>query len=433
LSARVLFVAPSAYLLSGLAGWLDYLLPGLERCGWKPVLGLVEGAQFHLPDAYLKAHPCECAMAIACHTATPLGRQSAIRKAIRSCQAELVLSVNIPDVFPAMAGLCRQRKAPACAMTLHGISPCLDADARRYAAVLDGVIASNRLACALAAASVPSDRVYYAPYGVAVPVEPPPVARPNPHTYLEVLYAGRLDQAQKRVRDIPAVAAALVRRGVAARFRFAGDGPERESLAAAMALVPEPVETVFLGSLSPRMLQDEYRRASALLVTSEWETGPIVAWEAMATGLPVVISRYTGSGLEAALEDGRNCLQFAVGDAEGAAACLARLATDRSLTETLGAAGRQRVRERYTQEVSVRKWSDAFDRILARPTRRTPWPQPGWCDRVKENVRVLLGRRWMAEEPGGEWPFTHSRGAVMLEDAFMRTARRMDGFKEEVL
>jgi len=47
----LLFVAPSAYPLGGLATWLDYLVPGLRDKGWKVTIGLTAG-QFHNVDAY---------------------------------------------------------------------------------------------------------------------------------------------------------------------------------------------------------------------------------------------------------------------------------------------------------------------------------------------------------------------------------------------
>ena len=62
-----------------------------------------------------------------------------------------------------------------------------------------------------------------------------------------------------------------------------------------------------------------------VIIFSHWETGPLVAWEAMAHGAVLVTSRYVGSGLEGSLRDGENCLMYPVGDMASAADCLARL------------------------------------------------------------------------------------------------------------
>src|SRR5690349_18307661 len=40
---NILFVAPSAYPLGGVATWLDYVVPGLRHRNWKVTLGLVQG------------------------------------------------------------------------------------------------------------------------------------------------------------------------------------------------------------------------------------------------------------------------------------------------------------------------------------------------------------------------------------------------------
>ena len=54
--------------------------------------------------------------------------------------------------------------------------------------------------------------------------------------------------------------------------------------------------TRFLGVLDAAALRRAYGEAGCLLLTSAWETGPLVVWEAMAAGLPVVSAAYTGSG-----------------------------------------------------------------------------------------------------------------------------------------
>ena len=431
MSGRVLFAAPSAYVLSGLAGWLDYLIPGLERQGWDPLLGLVEGPRFHRPDAYLAAHPCQRVVRIPCRTCTPAGRHAALVRTLRRYRPDIVASVNIPDLYGAAAALRGTGAAPACVMTLHGISACLTADMRRYADVLDAVIATNRLACRLATQALGDDgRVHYAAYGVPVP-ECLPERHPQPAGRLTVLYAGRLDQPQKRVLDIPRVAGRLAGLGIDAAFRFAGDGPERARLEAAMAGVGSRTPAVFLGALSPQDLQAEYRQASVVLIASDWETGPLVLWEAMAAGCPVVSSTYTGSGAEAALQDGSTCLTFDVGDVEGAALALQRLATSPELALALAARGYGLVQARYTQEASVRQWAGAFARIREQPRRRGAWPRPSVAERAREWLRGRIGRCGLCDEAGGEWPYTHSPGAALDEASFLKAARAMDHQEEQ--
>ena len=53
---RLLFVAPSAYLLGGVQEWLATLLPDLEAAGHRVQLALPDG-RLHRFDAYCRAFP----------------------------------------------------------------------------------------------------------------------------------------------------------------------------------------------------------------------------------------------------------------------------------------------------------------------------------------------------------------------------------------
>jgi glycosyltransferase involved in cell wall biosynthesis len=66
----------------------------------------------------------------------------------------------------------------------------------------------------------------------------------------------------------------------------------------------------------------------------------------MAAGLPVIASRV--GGLPEAVVDGATGLLVPPADVPALAAAIARLAADRALACRLGAAGRARVRERFT-------------------------------------------------------------------------------------
>ena len=160
-------------------------------------------------------------------------------------------------------------------------------------------------------------------------------------------------------------------------------------------------------------MRDGSAEADALLVLSDWETGPIVAWEAMAEGVPVVCSRYIGSGAERALVDGENCLMFPIGDMRAAAAAIGRL-RDPDVAAKLSQAGPALIEQRYSHEISIACWDQAFASILALPPL-APAPAPvalkssGRLDdwfgpRVGDGLRRALGRDYKHAEPGGEWP-----------------------------
>lgn len=414
MSRRLLFLAPSAYALGGVADWLDYLLPGLEQKGWRCTLGLTTG-RFHNAESYLLVHPWKKVVAIDCATGSREGRIKAIEAALRRTQPDIVVVVNVADAYEAVRRMrLRNEALPRMVVTLHGLQGDLLADVGSEASVVDGVIATNMLTHRLAGQSLgAADRVFYAPYGVQIqePVRRTCVSASS----IRLLYCGRLEQDQKRILDLPSVLANLRRERVDVHLSIAGGGPDESLLRRALAAHDLESNVSFLGILSPRALASAYQRHDALIVTSSWETGPIVAWEAMSHGLPVVSSKYVGSGLEGALVDDVNCLLFAVGDMLEASSKVKRL-LDPEIGVRLAESGLDLVRCRYNRDISIRHWSFALDRVAALPTRPMPLrgtriPPSGRLDRLLgvragERLRSALGRSYRHTSAGGEWPHT---------------------------
>jgi len=430
-----LFVAPSAYPLGGVAVWLDYLAVALQRAGWAVTAGLVSG-HCHDVAAYRSAYPSLPAEEIRNFTGSAEGRIRAIERALVQLRPDIVVGVNIVDVYVAAQRVRQSGQALKVVMSLHGIAADLLADLAREAPWLDAVIATNRLACCLCSeqAGMPPERVLYAPYGVNIDslAENNRSPRGSP---LRIVWVGRLEQAQKRVHDLRAIATELDRLGFDYLLRIAGDGPERAQVLQSLEPWITRGTVEYLGALPAADLGPMvYAHADALLLTSMWETGPIVVWEAMAAGTAVVTSRYIGSGLEAALQPGLNCLAFGVGDAAGAARQLARLDADGNFHAALVRNGRALVRERYSVDASVMSWAQCLDEVMALPAQMAPvrtWqPLPsGRLDRLlgvgpAETVRKLLGLSHVHQEPGGEWPHTAHAGAD--EDELLRQAAILD-------
>ena len=345
---------------------------------------------------------------------------------------DVVLSVNLADVYEAVRRLrWRNRQWHAkVALALHGLESCLLSDIGQEADLLDGVIGTNRLSVAVAReAGIAPERVQYAPYGVpGVPLDHCVIHR-RP---LRLLYAGRIEQEQKRVLDLALILRGVVDLGVDARLSVAGSGPsdfEFRSLIESCGL-SSIVE--WLGELNSASLGRAYRSHDALVITSEWETGPIVAWEAMSHGLPVVSSRYIGSGLEGALVDGGTALLFDVGDIAGAVQTVARLRDD-DLRRSIIAGGHALVSERYSRKASVSAWDRALTSVLDAPALPATQPRlsapSGRLDRWfgverAEDFRRLLRIRFVPDSPGAAWPHTGSSSSGQA--AFLDRARLID-------
>ncbi|MFD9791209.1 glycosyltransferase family 4 protein [Streptomyces sp. NPDC059070] len=103
----------------------------------------------------------------------------------------------------------------------------------------------------------------------------------------------------------------------------------------------------FVKGISDAELVDLVRSAQISCVPSLYEGFSLPAAEAMATGTPLVAT--TGGAIpEVAGPDGETCLAVPPGEPQALAAALVRLLGDPELRVRLGAAGRQRVLDRFT-------------------------------------------------------------------------------------
>lgn len=440
-AGRLLFLAPSAYPLGGVATWLDYIVPGLRGRGWDVTLGLVEGL-YHDVDAYLKVHPDPRVVRVPYGTGTYEGRVRRLRGAMRRVRPDAVIAVNIGEA-PAAIERLRVSSAwsPRLVTTLHGLHTDLTAGGGAWAHVTDAVICTNRLTCALVAksGSLAEERVHYSPYGVEIPDRVRSTSSGDGERPLHIAFVGRLEDEQKRVRDLASVVGELDRRGADYELVVAGGGPDEALLRSGMANAAAKGRVRFLGTLSGAALAEcVYGWADALLITSCWETGPIVAWEAMAHGSVVVTSRYVGSGLEGSLVDGENCLMFPIGGAAAAVDCLLRLG-DFQFADRIRRGGAALVRARYSKAVSIAAWDACLRRIMMEAPRALPpghrpaadLPPSGRLDCLlgpwwAENIREALHLTYRHSEAGSEWPHA-SRGWPEETEEFWKLAMALDG------
>ena len=121
----------------------------------------------------------------------------------------------------------------------------------------------------------------------------------------------------------------------------AGDGAQREELAARAAALGVADRVRWLGWQPKEALPDLYRGADVLVNPSLYEGSPNVVLEAMASGLPTVASDTPGN--RSVVRPDVNGLLFPLAEPAALRAALARLAADRTLAARLGAAGRARV------------------------------------------------------------------------------------------
>jgi glycosyltransferase involved in cell wall biosynthesis len=422
---KILFFAPSAYLLGGVQDWLADLVPGIRREGHDVTVAVPDGV-FHCFESYRKAYPELACISLRNPTGSQEGRIQCILNCIDLVKPELIVGVNIAALYPAVARLrLLGGLVGKLIITLHAIEADYLEDLRQFRSIIDAVVVTNKLTGALVAQEslIPNERILYAPYGVKMST--PKLPLPMSDDLLRIAWVGRFEQTQKRVHDLVSILKRLDSISIPFCLSLAGDGPEATSLREQLEPWIRTDQVRWLGRLDRHQLQHQvYDQSDVLLITSSWETGPIVAWEAIAAGLVVVSSRYVGSGAEGALKDGQTALLFSVGDCEAAASALAKL-LDSNLRASLADSALEMVRNRYSDSASLAAWLKVFSISMELPPLPLDYAEFGrfsatvpsgrfdsWLGVTRaEYLRRFLGLNFRHLSAGSEWPHSlHGAG-----------------------
>jgi glycosyltransferase involved in cell wall biosynthesis len=248
--------------------------------------------------------------------------------------ADLVHGHWLPSGFPA-----RLTRKPY-VLTVHGTDAEL---ARRAPSFFRPLVRGARVVTCVSesltgiARSLGARDVRVVPVGVTVP-DAVSEADDPPH----VLFIGRLAE-EKGVLELLDAARGLP-------LVVVGDGPLRDRVPDAIGFIP------------PRELEAYLDRAAVVVCPSRREGYGVVARQAMAHGRPVVAT--TVGGLPEAVVDGGTGLLVPAGDSGALRAALERLLSDGELRRKLGAAGRDRVRERFSRAVAARQTLEAYEAAL---------------------------------------------------------------------
>jgi glycosyltransferase involved in cell wall biosynthesis len=217
--------------------------------------------------------------------------------------------------------------------------------ARRAPRLVRGTLRGARLviaastALAQAASLLGAREVRVIPSGVDLPAAAGQEADPP-----EVLYAGRLSE-EKGVLE-------LVEATDGMNLIVAGDGPLRGRMPFARGFVPHDE------------LERLYARAAVVVCPSRREGFGVACLEAMAHGRPVVATDV--GGLRDLVVDGETGLVVPPRDPAALRAALEQLLADPKLRQRLGAAGRQRARERFSWDAVTSAVVDAYAEAVGR-------------------------------------------------------------------
>ena len=189
------------------------------------------------------------------------------------------------------------------------------------------------------------------------------------------LFAGKL-QDKKRPEDLLQALALLQRRNDPperpVHLLIVGSGQLEERCRSRVASEGLPVS--FAGFLNQSEIAAAYAATDCLVLPSDHgETWGLVVNEAMACGLPAVVSDLVGCG-EDLVKAGVTGLRYPCGDATALAQQLDTMARDPAAAARMGAAGRELVEHRFTIEAAAAGIRAALARVG--PSSRPPTPRP---------------------------------------------------------
>jgi len=189
---------------------------------------------------------------------------------------------------------------------------------------------------------VPRERAALVPYGM----DPRWLdLEPRPETG-RILFVGTAD-LRKGIHYLARAAALLHERGLRYEFRIAGHVTE------AVRTQPDCRHLTFLGRVPRHQVHEEFQRADLFVLPSLAEGSAEVTYEALAAGVPQIVTRAAGS----VARDGIDGLIVPERDPEALAAAIEHGVSDRPWRERAAEASRERARD-YT-------WEKYGERLIA--------------------------------------------------------------------
>lgn len=202
---------------------------------------------------------------------------------------------------------------------------------------------------------------------------------------VRLVWAGRIEERQKRVSDLARILEKLVTTRVDARLEILGDGPDRPGLETEFASRGVSGRVTWTGWLPGAGVREHLARADVFLLPSTFEGMPIAAMEALAEGCGVVGSQ--NSGLEELVQhpDAVSCLRtFRVGDVDGAVGAV------RSILAINAASRVGAARALAAAEFSIQTCISRYEEL------------EGWLDPPCGSIRTdpaWAGAAWIASFP----------------------------------
>jgi glycosyltransferase involved in cell wall biosynthesis len=226
---------------------------------------------------------------------------------------------------------------------------------------------SHEVMAGLHKAGFASERTWYTPNGVPLP-RSLDTDRTSLRAHLGlnraslvVVFVGRLT-APKMPEWLLDAWVEIAREYPDTQLVFVGDGEKKTMLEGDARRAGLEKSVFFRGQVS--QVEDYLKSADIYVLPSTSEGMPLALLEAMAVGLPVIVSRV--GGICDVIRHDENGLLFEPGDTSGLVRCLSRLMASRQRRSMLGAQARRAVEQHFSLNA-------AADRYVA--LYRSLWPE----------------------------------------------------------
>ena len=177
------------------------------------------------------------------------------------------------------------------------------------------------------------------------------------------IYVGRL-APEKELATLLRAFHQVVREAPRARLVLVGDGPERTRLQEMATALDLGDKVRFTGMLDTKQVLRWLRASDVFVLVSSLEGLPLSLIEAMAVGLPSVVSDIPATRQLVSHE--KTGLVTPLGEEAAVAAALLRLFNDAVLGERFGSAARQEVAAKFSTEHVAQSYETLFSRLASR-------------------------------------------------------------------
>jgi glycosyltransferase involved in cell wall biosynthesis len=192
---------------------------------------------------------------------------------------------------------------------------------------------------------------------------------------LTIMYAGRVQQRQKRIFDLIALADLLALKSGAYRFKIAGDGLQLPGLVEHFEKIRySNVSIEFMGLVAHENMTDLWATSDIAILFSEYEGMSISMLEAMGQGCVPVVTDV--SGAREKITHGHTGFVVPVGDVGSMAQIIADLDADRTRVETIANACIASLRDHHGFDTYDREFVKIVRECMSGPAARWALTKP---------------------------------------------------------